>query len=258
MTRALKDINEAIRLDGTNSPCVCNPCVTVWLDVMSATRESWTRPRPSDSIHGSAGKASHPALALLPLRKGDHDKAIENLTEAIRLKPDEPRAYFNRIASYLATRQWDKAVADGDSVVRLYPDYPDAVHHRGLARFEKGDWEGALADIEKTLRLDPKHRVWPLADPNPCCGRPVRNAKFRDAEKALKDANRACELTKWKLSSTLEAYAAACAENGDFAEAVKWQEKVLDDTDYMAQRGEKAKQRLELYKAKKPYRIIRD
>jgi hypothetical protein len=53
----------------------------------------------------------------------------------------------------------------------------------------------------------------------------------------------------------LEAYSATCAEAGDFAEAVKWQKKVLDLKDHVESRGPDVRKRLELYEAKKPYRI---
>jgi hypothetical protein len=59
-------------------------------------------------------------------------------------------------------------------------------------------------------------------------------------------------LTGWKNALSIDALAAAYAEAGDFATAVKWQTKARD----MVAEKEKAayQPRLDLYKARKPYR----
>ncbi len=78
--------------------------------------------------------------------------------------------------------------------------------------------------------------------------------KYRDGKKAVESATRACELTSWKNASFIDTLAAACAEAGDFASAVKWQEKALG----LPVRGEPRRNafdsRMALYETKKPYR----
>jgi tetratricopeptide (TPR) repeat protein len=44
--------------------------------------------------------------------KGDQDKAIADYTEAVRLKPENARAYFNRGIAYKAKGDLDKAEQD--------------------------------------------------------------------------------------------------------------------------------------------------
>ena len=73
-------------------------------------------------------------------------------------------------------------------------------------------------------------------------------------KKALVLAQKACELTNWKDASVLESFAAACAETGDFEQAVRWQTKALEDKDFAAHAGDAARKRLELYKQRKPCR----
>jgi hypothetical protein len=78
------------------------------------------------------------------------------------------------------------------------------------------------------------------------------DTKLRDGKKAVEYARKACEVSKWKDPFHLGTYAAACAEAGDFDEAVKWQRTSLasglPDSDM-----ESARQRLELYEQKKPF-----
>lgn len=50
----------------------------------------------------------------------------------------------------------------------------------------------------------------------------------------------------------MDVLAAAYAEAGDFAEAVRWQERALADPQYRD--DENMKRRLELYRKKMPYR----
>jgi len=52
--------------------------------------------------------------------------------------------------------------------------------------------------------------------------------------------------------------AAAYAESGQFDEAVKWQQKALDNQEYAKRYGEKAKERLQLYQEKKAYTAARE
>ena len=70
----------------------------------------------------------------------------------------------------------------------------------------------------------------------------------------MEAAKRACELTDWKVANYLRTLAAACAEDGQFDEAVKWEEKALADQPPKPAQAEEARQRLQLYREKKPYR----
>jgi hypothetical protein len=80
------------------------------------------------------------------------------------------------------------------------------------------------------------------------------DAKLRDAPKAIESARRACELASGpRKASFLDTLAAAYAEAGDFADAVKIQAEAnnLFAGDEQRKRG---RPRLILYQEKKPYR----
>jgi hypothetical protein len=79
-------------------------------------------------------------------------------------------------------------------------------------------------------------------------------AKTRDGMRAVLHAKAACELTGWKSPHALDALAAAYAETGQFKEAVKWQKKALEAGFGDKGQRERARKRLKLYEAGKPYR----
>jgi tetratricopeptide (TPR) repeat protein len=80
------------------------------------------------------------------------------------------------------------------------------------------------------------------------------DAKARDGKRAVEYATTACERTGWKAPFCLDTLAAAYAEAGQFDEAVRYQTRALDDPTLKGYFRPAPKERLELYKQKKPYR----
>ena len=87
--------------------------------------------------------------------KGDHDRAIADYNEAIRLDPKFPQAYSNRGVAYHAKGDHDRSIADYNEAIRLDPEYPTAYYNRGLAKESKGDSAGGDADIARARELNP-------------------------------------------------------------------------------------------------------
>ncbi len=149
-------------------------------------------------------------------------------------------------------REYDRAIADYNEAIRLDPKFTAAYTNRGIAWRSKGEYDRAVADYSEAIRLDPKNiysynaRAWIWAT--------CPNAAFRDGNQAVASATRACELSDWKDPGNIDTLAAASAEAGDFEQAVRWQTKAID---LLPDAKKKAdyRTRLELYQAKKPYRL---
>ncbi len=64
---------------------------------------------------------------------GQHQRAIEDYDEAIRLDPQDAAAYNNRGLAYVDLGQFQKATIDLDEAIRLDPQLAMAYNNRSLA-----------------------------------------------------------------------------------------------------------------------------
>lgn len=119
--------------------------------------------------------------------QGDTDRALVDLTQAIRLDPNAAQAYHERAAAWLQKRDVERAVADCEEALRLDPQYVPAYITRALARSSQGDQDQALADLNEALRIDPEN---PLAHQHRAF---VRNQQG-NYEQAVGDLNEAIRL----------------------------------------------------------------
>jgi Tetratricopeptide repeat len=185
-------------------------------------------------------------------RSGNTAEGLKDYAEAIRLKPTAAAWYGNRGLIYLESKKFDDAISDLTSAIELSPNNEVYYRNRALAHTRKKDWANAAEDYAKVVELNPESTTglnglaWLL------CTAP--DDKVRDGKRAVEAAKKVCELTENKNGGYLDTLAAAFAELGDFAKAVEWQEKALKAGDLPIKDMEAARQRLDLYKAKKPYR----
>src|ERR1700716_3906688 len=88
--------------------------------------------------------------------KGEYDRAIADYEQALKLKPSA-EGYFNRGNAHLAKRDYDHAIDDYDQAIKLKADFAAAFDNRCWARAVVGVLRPALADCNQALRLMPKN-----------------------------------------------------------------------------------------------------
>jgi hypothetical protein len=123
---------------------------------------------------------------------------------------------------------------------------------RGSVFYGRKQYGKAISAYEAAINLDPKHAdacngfAWLRAT--------CPNALYRDGKKAVELAHKACVLTAWNNADDIDTLAAAWAEAGDFAQAVKYQKQALEFPIFQNRAGPAELSRLKLFKQKQPYR----
>ena len=91
--------------------------------------------------------------------KANHDRAIQDCNEAIRLDPKYAYAYTVRGASYANKANYDRAIQDYNKAIRLDPKYAHAYTVRGISYANKGNYDRAIQDYNEAIQLDPRYAL---------------------------------------------------------------------------------------------------
>jgi tetratricopeptide (TPR) repeat protein len=231
--------------------------------------------------------AGHSGRGGVNYLKGEFKEAVEDYTQAVELLPNDPQPLAQRGYAYAGLNDLDKAIADFNAALKLSPkDVPSLLGRAEINRSKKA-WTDALKDYDVILAVAPgdfrallgtasalygsgeldkavgvysdlMQRYPTEAQPfNDCAWLLATGTKdsVRNGQRALELANQACQLTNYQNAGYLDTLAAAFAEKGEFANALKWQEeavKMASQEPPEVQADIKA--RIDLYKQNKPYR----
>jgi len=214
--------------------------------------------------------------------------ALRDFDKAIELNPRDAKTYYNRGRAYWIKDDYEQALRDFNKAIELNPGYAKAFNNRGSAYSSKGDHERAIDDFATAIKLDrtsaEAHRnmslellrqgkakeaikysreavglqgdwpeglndlAWMLAT--------IEDDQLRDGVEAVRLAEQASQLTNHKTASILDTLAAAYAETGQFDKAVDIAETAIQLASAAGEGAlaEDIRSRLDLYKAKRPYR----
>jgi len=125
-------------------------------------------------------------------RQQEYDKALNDFTRAISLKPYGD-FYLRRGITFAHQKEWVKAILDYQKVQELAPEYADAYLWEGRAWHAMGNLEKALENYNQGITHKPEY--WPLYH-----SRGLTWKKMGEEEKAKKDLAQA-EILKSKIES---------------------------------------------------------
>ena len=132
--------------------------VTAYFVINKTERKTKSLPRiPSAvSVHGVAEDYFDKAKSLCFSGEcTDPQRAIEYLSEAIRLKPDYAEAYQNRGFVYSQMKQYPSAIKDYDQAIRLKPDFMETYYNRGNSYLKLQQYQSAIKDYDEAIKLKP-------------------------------------------------------------------------------------------------------
>jgi tetratricopeptide (TPR) repeat protein len=206
----------------------------------------------SESIHlNPKGATAYFERGSLYDAKGEYDNAINDYNEALRIDPKNIKALLKRGNAYSKKEELENAITDYNQVLQLDPTNARAYSSRGIVYRKKGEFDKALKDFSDGIRLNPKdgqafnNFAWFRAT--------CADDSFRNGKEAVELATNACELTQWKSWFCISTLGAACAEAGDFENAVKYQKQALAMFGATGKNQNDEQQRLDLYEQNKPY-----
>ena len=87
----------------------------------------------------------------------EHDQAIQDLTKAIELKPNDADAYDIRGHAYLRRHEHGRVIQDLTKAIELNPKLAGAYYFRGLAYYSKSQYDYAIQDLTKAIELKPDY-----------------------------------------------------------------------------------------------------
>ena len=243
---AIRDFNEALRRDPNCVDALMNRGIayeTLGQRDKALTDYEAIRRKPDiENAHYNRGG--------LLFSMGDYARALGDLNEAIRQNPRSLQMRVARATLYEKLNMTDQSLAEYRAATTLAPSNAEERVTRGLAFFTLGDYRLAANDFALAKHELPRSSdvlgasAWFKAT--------CPEAAFRNGPEALRESRRACELTKWKDADKLDTYAAACAEVGNYEDALKYEAQAIK------LRGSSASQEMEkhlhCYQQRRPYR----
>lgn len=96
-------------------------------------------------------------------QRGEHAKAIEQLSAAIKARPEEPIAWYLRGREHFRAGQVNESVADFDQYVRLLPSAENQQWERGISYYYAGEFAKGARQFENYQKFhdqDVENSVW--------------------------------------------------------------------------------------------------
>ncbi len=258
---ALEDFTAAIELDRHDSDYVRRGRVLQKLDQFDQAVDDFQEAARLNPRNAEA----HFYRGDCYLKKGENQLAIDAFTEAIRIGTESEASGFDPADAYafrgvcrMDAEQFEEAAADLTQAIRLGSSDLGLLHesratcYEKLGRMEPAGFDRRIMGCFRGIEADPQDHeahnevAYLLATST--------EPEIRHGTRAVEHATRACELTNWQNAMYLDTLAAAYAEAGQFAEAVRWAEKAVE----LAPDEEAAKAyaaALELYRQQKPFRV---
>lgn len=91
--------------------------------------------------------------------RNNFQQAIADITEGLRIDPNNKNGYFNRSIAYYSTQQYDKALADYASYLKLDPFNANVWYECGMIQRSMNRNQEAVTSLSKAIELNPRINV---------------------------------------------------------------------------------------------------
>ena len=185
--------------------------------------------------------------------QGKAEEARQQFAEAARICPDSVSAWSGMVLTLVVEGKSAEAIDICRTVLKLQPREPRMLYVLANSLSAQGKIAEALVEYKTVLQIDPDQVLalndlaWLLAT--------APDARFRNGPEAVRLAERACQLSSYKVTKYMGALGAAYAEAGRFDDAVKTARKAVALATAEKNEGllKKNRELLELYQHHQAY-----
>jgi TonB family protein len=109
------------------------------------------------SIRLQAYRHANKGVSLI--EKAEYQKAVEEISEAIKLQSRYGTAYYYRSLAFMKMEEYEKAISDIDRAIELDRKIFGFYNHRGLIYLFWEDYQKAIENFDKSIKIEPKNIV---------------------------------------------------------------------------------------------------
>jgi tetratricopeptide (TPR) repeat protein len=96
-------------------------------------------------------------LAIVQFLRGLHVEAVASFDRALRIRPDDAEALYNRALVLKAMKRFDAALIDFERILALHPRDVEALCNCGIVLFELSRFDSAVLSFDRALAIRPDH-----------------------------------------------------------------------------------------------------
>jgi Flp pilus assembly protein TadD len=244
---AILKLRQVVRMDPNDAQAFCSLGVAYQQSgQLDQARLQYDQALKLDPRNASANNN----LGALLVATEDWDQAQKYIRRALEINPRYAKAHHNLGVVLTKQRKWQEAVASLQRATEIDPNFAKAHQDLGSVQRALGAIDQTVFHYRRALQLNPKllatanDLAWLLAT--------SPDASIRNGPEAVRWARHCAEATEYKQPGVFNTLAAALAEAGDFAEAVHWQTKAMQQAPESMQSS--CRQRLALYESGQPLR----
>jgi tetratricopeptide (TPR) repeat protein len=162
---------------------------------------------------------AHNNLGLAAFQLGRADEALAHYQQALESNPQLLRAHYNLGNALLQSGRMQEAITAYEQALRIEPAYAEVHNNLAIALLATGRGGDAIAHLEAALAIQPDYAdavhnlAWALAT--------APETALRDGPRAVALAERAYQQSGGRDLQVIGTLAAAYAEAGRFADAVR-------------------------------------
>lgn len=204
--------------------------IYAWLARFEIEQGNYSRALDALTLSIDLGWESPEAFVIrsdLHRRRGEYQQAIDDISRAIELNPNDIRGNLVRRAKmWIELGEFERGAADANLAIIAHGEDGESLKARAICFLFGGHVVEAVADIERLVELDPQETKYRILLAIALTHDDI-DATADSLGRAISLAEGACEETGWQDARQIQIYAKVLSCAGRWEEAIVQQEIAL-------------------------------